>query len=208
MHNIKNFITNIIKRCVITRPGKDNNQIPITQISCMDKVADCEIINPYGLYSNPPSGSLGIMFQSQGDEQNRSAIFNVTNNRFKNLEEGEVVNGNTITTANIKYDKDGNIIITSPNNIQVVIGADNSITIGGSFNLNSSGDATIQAPILHLKCNVVLEGTFTSTNGGASFSIVDGDIITSGDVVAQGVSLHDHVHGGVTSGGSNTSPPV
>lgn len=34
-----------------------------------------------------------------------------------------------------------------------------------------------------------------------------GDIHVTGDVVASGISLTTHVHGGVTSGGSNTSGP-
>jgi phage baseplate assembly protein V len=35
----------------------------------------------------------------------------------------------------------------------------------------------------------------------------DGDIVVTGDVVANGISLHDHVHGGVQSGGSTTGAP-
>lgn len=35
-----------------------------------------------------------------------------------------------------------------------------------------------------------------------------GDVIAAGDVVANGISLHDHVHGGVQSGGSNTGVPI
>lgn len=36
---------------------------------------------------------------------------------------------------------------------------------------------------------------------------ITGDIVVRGDVVADGISLKDHVHGGVQSGGSNTGGP-
>lgn len=37
---------------------------------------------------------------------------------------------------------------------------------------------------------------------------VNGNIIVTGDVVASGISLVEHKHGGVTSGGSTTDKPV
>lgn len=36
---------------------------------------------------------------------------------------------------------------------------------------------------------------------------INGDVTVAGDVVADGISLKSHVHGGVTSGGDNTSTP-
>jgi hypothetical protein len=44
------------------------------------------------------------------------------------------------------------------------------------------------------------------TINGVVFDI-DGNVFTNGDVVGAGVSLSTHVHGGVSSGGSSTSPP-
>lgn len=35
-----------------------------------------------------------------------------------------------------------------------------------------------------------------------------GDVVAAGDVVANGISLHDHLHGGVMVGSSNTGVPV
>ena len=37
---------------------------------------------------------------------------------------------------------------------------------------------------------------------------VTGGIVTTGDVVAEGISLYTHVHGEVQSGGDDTGPPV
>jgi phage baseplate assembly protein gpV len=36
---------------------------------------------------------------------------------------------------------------------------------------------------------------------------VTGDIVVNGDVIASGVSLVDHVHGGVAAGSSSTAAP-
>jgi phage baseplate assembly protein gpV len=206
MQQVKNFVTNIIKRCFITKAGADNQQFPVSQISYLEKTSDCEIVMPYGLYGNPPANSMGILFHPFGEEQNRMGIFNVTGSRFKNLKEGEVVAGNPLTLSNIKFDKDGNVTITVKNNLQITVDVDNNITISGSYNLNAATDATIESPIINLVGNVVVSGTLTA-NGGA-ITMTGGNFNTSGDVIAQGTSLHTHVHGGVTPGGSNTGAPV
>ncbi len=37
--------------------------------------------------------------------------------------------------------------------------------------------------------------------------VINGDLIVTGDVIAAGVSLVNHRHGGVVSGGSQTGEP-
>lgn len=56
----------------------------------------------------------------------------------------------------------------------------------------------LQAPTIELAGDVVQTGgDITAT----------GSITAEGDVVGEGISLHDHTHGGVTAGGGNTAPP-
>jgi len=212
MHAIKNFVTNMIARCRVSRSGGDGGQFPVNQISYYDKTSECEVITPYGLYSNPPVNSLGILFHSEGQEQNRAGIFNVTGTRFKNLKEGEVVTGNTVSLSNIKFDSDGNVIITVKNNLEIVVDADNNITIQGAYNLTSVGNANIEAPTINLTGNVVISGTLTANNGAITMNAgnfnTTGTITATVDVVGNGTSLHTHVHSGVTPGGSNTGGPV
>lgn len=56
--------------------------------------------------------------------------------------------------------------------------------------------------------------TLITTGSGGSFSISEGgvntnlDIVTSGDVIADGVSLKSHVHVGVRRGPSTSGEPV
>jgi len=214
MNKIYNCLTNIIKRCFITKAGSDTGQFPITQISYLDKTADCEIISPYGVYSNPPANSFGVLFHPLAEEQNRVGIFNVAGNRFKGLKENEVVTGNPITLSNIKYDNEGNVIITVKNNLQVIVDADNNITIAGAYNLTASSDSTITMPTLTINSNVIVNGTITANNSGGVVSMTGGNLTTTGSITAtgnvtgQGTSLHTHVHSGVTTGGSNTGAPV
>lgn len=47
----------------------------------------------------------------------------------------------------------------------------------------------------------------SATSGPSGWTFV-GDIITDDDVIAGGISLKQHVHSGVTTGGSNTGEPV
>ncbi|MFG6082329.1 phage baseplate assembly protein V [Paracoccus litorisediminis] len=51
-------------------------------------------------------------------------------------------------------------------------------------------------------------GVSISVAGGSISVTAPGNIIVNGDVVANGISLTQHVHGGVSSGGSQTSGPV
>lgn len=58
---------------------------------------------------------------------------------------------------------------------------------------------TLEAPLIELKGDVAQSGGDITATGSYT-----GD----GDVVGNEVSLHDHVHGGVVVGGSNTGPPT
>lgn len=57
---------------------------------------------------------------------------------------------------------------------------------------------TIEAPVINLKGEVV------QTDGSVS---VETTLTAGTDVVANGVSLHDHTHNGVQTGGGDTGPP-
>lgn len=54
-------------------------------------------------------------------------------------------------------------------------------------------------------CDLRIENNVVTVRGNL---IVEGDVVASGDVKADKVSLINHVHEGVTSGSSNTGTPV
>jgi len=68
---------------------------------------------------------------------------------------------------------------------------------GGVTQLTSTGGITIVGPITH-------QGDYTQTGNQK----VTGQVTVSQDVVAAGISLVKHTHGGVQSGGSQTGAPA
>lgn len=69
----------------------------------------------------------------------------------------------------------------------------------GGVDVVSPDKIRLQAPTIELAGDVVqTDGDITAT----------GSITADGDVVGEGISLHDHVHGGVTTGGGSTAPPT
>lgn len=66
-----------------------------------------------------------------------------------------------------------------------------------------NGDYTINGNLT--VTGTISAGNFSGLGGGAMTS--NTDIITTKDVVASGVSLNSHTHGGVETGGGNTGGP-
>ena len=82
----------------------------------------------------------------------------------------------------------------------------NTIPNFSASDLEIRNDAGTQLISLKSSGEVLIEtdGNVTVNTPTANFS---GDIIADGDVVASGVSLVNHTHGGVEAGGSNTGVP-
>ncbi len=81
---------------------------------------------------------------------------------------------------------------TSTGAVTLTTQSDVTATIAGKLSASVSGTGTLSASSWSITGNVSLNGTFTST----------------GDVVGNGHSLTSHVHGGVSSGGSNTGTSI
>ncbi|RAI69557.1 phage baseplate assembly protein V [Pseudomonas fluorescens] len=71
-----------------------------------------------------------------------------------------------------------------------------TLTEGGTTNLTSPGGIHIVGPITH-------EGDYTQTGN----QTITGKVTASEDVVAAGISLVNHLHGGVMSGPGKTGKP-
>lgn len=149
---------NMIKRAVVSNPGKDDGEFPITQVTYLGKVSDIEAIFPYGMAANLPKDSLVLMFNILGQEENKAGIGYRHDLRPKNLKEGEVVFGNFLAGTQFLFDADGNIIGTG--DIQHT--GDMELT----GNLDMTGDATITGDVdiigdLDITGNVTISGTLT-----------------------------------------------
>ena len=88
--------------------------------------------------------------------------------------------------------------------------------IGGQLNITVTSNASLTAPRINLVGPVYIAGFLSvDGDGGGEGGVITGTIrlqsgdiiVTGGDVIADGISLKTHVHGGVDSGGSNTDPP-
>lgn len=162
----------------------DATNYPKAGVTYKGKDTDAVRQSVYGVSSNPPIGSNGLLFQVDGSSSTSYAILDYMTGRFKNLSSGEVQIGNYLTQASIKFDALGNVAVNVPS-------GDLTATVSGNTVINTT-DLSITA-------------TGTSTiNGGLT---VTGDI-TANNFISSGISVdfNAHIHTG-DSGGS-TSPPI
>ena len=93
-------------------------------------------------------------------------------------------------TTFIRIEDTGDITITAPN----------SVTVNTkNATVNAETKCTVNAPSSEFSGDVKV---------GGNLEIVGNTTSANGDISAGGVSLRNHVHGGVESGGSNTGTPV
>lgn len=93
-----------------------------------------------------------------------------------------------------------------PENGEIIIKAPSSLTVNtAAATINASGSTAINSPETTISGHVTIKGGL-SVSGGEGAQ-VDGSLTTTGDVVANGISLDSHVHGSVMSGSSDTSAP-
>lgn len=83
-------------------------------------------------------------------------------------------------------------------------GATAELVAPGGLHIIAAGGVRIDAASgMHIVGAITHEGDYTQTGSQA----VTGNVTVSGDVVAAGISLVDHVHGGVQVGGGTTGVP-
>lgn len=87
---------------------------------------------------------------------------------------------------------------------------------GGTATLVAPGSVTIDSPDVTITGNCTVQKTLTYLGGMVGRGVaqgaqgaaqIEGDVRTTGDVVAGGISLQGHTHGGVQRGGDSTGAP-
>lgn len=124
---------------------------------------------------------------------------------------GGMLNGTP--TQFVRFSASG-IEITSPT--AVTINAPTATVNAPTVNVNATDvtvtatQTTINAPQNNIVGNTNITGNLGVTGfiNGNGVSMSAGTITADVDVIGNGVSLKNHVHGGVQSGGSNTTPPT
>jgi len=189
---------NFLRRCVISLVGKDERDIRVQQVSYNGKADDAEIWAPYGMSYNLPPDCLSLYAQIGGDEGNLIVFPDRSQDRVKNLKEGEVSFFNPLTKTSTTYRKNGDLeIVTSGDSgdMSVTIKKDLTITVTGDVNITAGGDVDVTAT------NVNIDASATNLGvGGQPIARVGDSVEVTG--VSSGSSTRT---GTITSGGVNTS---
>ena len=185
------LIRNMIKRAVVTLNPPDTGQIAVAQVkwSSSNTANNVQVITPYGFYSIAPAGSMALMFNIMGQEENRAAIIDNPKGRFKNLKPSEVVVGNPKTTSVIKFLENGDIEITGKANQNINITGNVNLTVGGNITVNVTGNmtstiggtltadvtgnTTITSPIVKVDGALQVTGEITAFFGGTPITMTD-----------------------------------
>lgn len=144
IEQLVNKIKNLIKRAVTTGPMMDTKNYPVVQVKYFNRTTLVEVLMPYGLSYSPPEGSLAVVFNILGQEENRAALATSPTSRFKNLAPGEVAVGNYITRAKIYFREDGGVLLDVPNG-EVTIDT-SRVTMTGDLDVD--GDITAKGNII------------------------------------------------------------
>ena len=161
-----------------------------------------------GIIIDPQKGDIGVcVFASRDISQVKTTKKqgNPGSHRQYSFSDGMYLGGmlNGTPTQYVQFSAAG-IKIHSPT--AVVLEAPDVQILAQTVEINASTSATVTTPTFTVNGATVLNGTVSQSGGGAaSFS---GSMAVTGDVTAQGTSVHNHVHGGVQPGGGNTGAPV
>lgn len=201
--NLNNRLNNILGKAVIRliQQSPDYGKIFVQVTGKADDIkSDVEHLCQYGFRSVPLKGAKGIWVAYGGDTDNMSVIVadDKTYGRFP-LQEGDTM----------IYNQNGTRTIYSGDTVISTIAEGGTWQVDlGSNQIKLSDDGFF----------ITIDGaTYNFGDMLAEFSKsleVDGDIDSTGtitgdvDVIGGGKSLKTHVHAGVQSGGSQTSPPV
>ena len=183
-----------------------------------DEVRDeLEHIEPYGFTSEPKDDGKPEAFALFFDgDRSHGVVFSVADRRFRihNMKPGEVAIYDDLG-QNIYLMREG-IRIETPGMLTAMVGKDASVTVCGALSADVLGATSLKTPSVEIDAKTVhITGALTvdklitgagglSISGGSGAAVV-GDLKTTGDVKAGGISLTGHVHPG-DSGGTTGKP--
>lgn len=184
-----------LRKAIVSLLGDDSGPYPKVQVEYNAIATEAYRFSPYGLTSQPPLDSLGILMAPDCRPDDPVVMCDDPVNREKDLAEGEVVLRNSLTRSRIKLDAQSNIRATVESDGSMILDV-----LGGGVQVTSNGAVEVQAPSVNVTGDVVVTGNMT----------VSGTITGTTDVLGGplSVSLASHTH--TITGGSSagtTSPP-
>lgn len=180
---------------------------------------DLEHFESYGFTSEPfPDGQTDAITVYTDTHQGHGVVLVVHDRRYRitNLKPGEVCIYDDKKRV-VYFKREGIEINGVDDPISVKTTGDIIITSGANVNITATSvNVTAQSTVINSPANQV-NGPLTVTGqivgqgglaiSGGSGASVQGTLTTTGDVVAAGISLDNHTHGGVQAGSSSTSKP-
>lgn len=190
-----NFLKNILTRAVVKLVNAANPRQRL-QLSLLagELKGGIEHVEPYGFTSHPKPGAEAVAAFFGGDRSHGVAIV-VSDRRYRlqALAEGEVA----------LHDDTGQRIVLKRDGIGVFTDKQITATCTTAV-VNASASTTINSPSTLCTGNLTVKGLITGQGGltisGGSGATVDGSMITTGDVIAGGISLQNHTHPGDSGG--------
>jgi len=155
-----------------------------------------------GVIIDPQKGDIGVaVFASRDISRVKTTRKqgNPGSHRQYSFADGMYLGGmlNGAPTQYIQFSAAG-IKIHSPT--AIILEAPDIQLNAATVEINGTASTTVTTPTFTVNGATVLNGTVSQTGGGSA--------TFSGDVTAQGISVHNHKHSGVTAGGSQTGTPV
>lgn len=189
-------MTGIVKGYSVKKNRDSDQQVLMLQVevSGPDDTQDIEYMSHAGDDHIPPVDSIVTILQA-GSSWKIAIASNDTQDFDSSLDEGERIVYNKTKSTTVKWKNDGSLEIETTNDVTVVgdVVAD-GISLKTHQHLGNLGYNT---------------GPPLPSGGGSAPPTNQPTSDSSGDVISgSGTSLDNHVHSGVTSGGSNTGPPV
>jgi hypothetical protein len=161
-----------------------------------------------GIIIDPQKGDIGVaVFASRDISQVKTTKKqgNPGSRRQYSFADGMYLGGmlNGTPTQYVQFSAAG-IWIHSPT--AIILEAPDIQLNAATVEINGTASTTVTTPTFTVNGATVLNGTISQVGGGAA--AFSGSMAVTGDVTAQGTSVHNHKHGGVTTGGGQTGTPV
>ncbi len=188
-------IENLLKICSFRNIKGSNAELQEIQIKTLRNIEDALKVGQFGFNSKAPTGSRAVTARI-GNEN-----IVIANEHVASII--DITSGNTII-----YNESGHTIKIEGDTITST--APNIINNCTNFTVNASSKFTVNSPTSEFSAIVNVLGllsanSYSGLSGSAMTTNVN--LETSSDVKAGSISLVNHTHGGVQTGGSSTGGP-
>ena len=197
-------IKSLISRCMTTSSPKQNGAIQQCTIDTMSKTnVTTQVLHDYGYYCCAPVNSIGVCMTPRCEENDRVSIVYSPQYYGKPLTEGEVLVGNFLRDATLKFDEAGNARLVVPKDV-IIECVNATTTCSGDSTVTCVNSTTTASGSASIDCDSATISASSSfdVSAGSTASITAPQIALNGAVTGTGGMA---VTGGMTSEGIEVS---